>query len=74
MNEPPHYPMLTLEQARASMKLAEKDHRAGVLSDFAYADVRAMLHDAMQRFENEAIKRTFVQPGHLAGMRFTNRG
>ena len=51
----PDYPMTTLEDARESMLQAARDYRAGVLDDFTYADVRAMLHDAMARMENERI-------------------
>lgn len=69
MSEPPLYPMTTLDMARYSMALAERDHRAGILDDFQYADVRHMLTEAITRFEQEQVKRTtgagtlkFTQP------------
>jgi len=68
MNEPPHYPMLTLDAARHSMLLAERDHRSGILDDFQYADVRHMLTDAITRFERESVKRT----SGASGLRYTD--
>jgi hypothetical protein len=61
--------MHTLDMARHSMALAERDHRAGILDDFQYADVRSMLTQAIEKFERESVKRTtgagalkFTQP------------
>jgi len=63
------YAMNTLAEARDSMHRAEHDHRSGVLDDFQYADVRAMLTDSIIRLERDSVKRTagagaikFTQP------------
>jgi len=62
-----HYPMNNLAEARESMHRAERDHRSGVLDDFQYADIRAMLTETLSRYENDSVKRT-VGAGRL---RFT---
>ena len=45
------YPTADLDDVRYSLWLAGRNHRAGLLDDFSYADLRAMLHDAMARLE-----------------------
>ena len=45
------YPMADLDDVRYSLWLAGRNHRAGLLDDFSYADLRALLMDAMARME-----------------------
>lgn len=45
------YPMATPEEARRSLLLAAQNHRAGILDDFSYAEMRALLHDTLARME-----------------------
>jgi len=59
--------MTTLAIARHSLALAERDHRAGILDDFQYADVRHMLTEAITRFEAKEVKRTTG----ASGLRYT---
>ena len=46
-----HYPMNTPADVRNSSRQIERDYRSGILDDFQYADMRALLRDTMARME-----------------------